>query len=78
MVARLDRPKRLDASTVEVSDEFVRLRREVESDAAARLVVLTGTGRAFCAVLDRAAAGTLPGMPVGCALSAPPIRHGAC
>ena len=61
VVARLDRPERLNAITFEMFDEFVRLQREVESDAAARVVVLTGTGRAFCAGLDLDAAGTLPG-----------------
>ena len=63
VVARLNRPERLNAITFEMFDEFVRLQREVESDAAARVVVLTGTGRAFCAGLDLDAAGTLPGMP---------------
>jgi enoyl-CoA hydratase/carnithine racemase len=52
VVARLDRPERLNAITFEMFDEFVRLQREVESNAAARVVVLTGTGRAFCAGLD--------------------------
>ena len=63
MVARLDRPERLNAITFEMFDEFMRLQGEVESDAAARVVVLTGTGCAFCAGLDLDVAGTLPGMP---------------
>ena len=35
VVARLDRPERLNASTSEMFDEFVALQREVESDSAA-------------------------------------------
>ena len=35
IVARLDRPERLNASTSEMFDEFVALQRDVESDSAA-------------------------------------------
>jgi enoyl-CoA hydratase/carnithine racemase len=63
VVARLHRPERLNAITFEMFDEFVTLQREVESDPAARVVVLTGEGRAFCAGLDLDEAGMLPGMP---------------
>jgi acyl-CoA dehydrogenase len=43
VVVRLDRPERLNAITFEMVDEFVRLQREVESDAATRVVVLSGS-----------------------------------
>jgi len=43
VVVRLDRPERLNAITFEMFDGFVRLQHEVESDAAACVVVLSGS-----------------------------------
>lgn len=63
VVARLNRPDRLNAITFEMFDEFAALQAEVEADADARVLVLTGTGRAFCAGLDLDLAEQLPGMP---------------
>lgn len=62
VVARLNRPTRLNAITFTMFDEFVKLQREVEADRAARVLVLTGEGRAFCAGLDLDEAATLPEM----------------
>jgi len=44
----LDRPEKLNALTFEVYDELVRLFAEVGADAAVRVVVIRGEGRAFC------------------------------
>jgi 2-(1,2-epoxy-1,2-dihydrophenyl)acetyl-CoA isomerase len=44
----LNRPAALNALTVEVGDEFSRAVRE-SRERAARAIVLTGAGRAFCA-----------------------------
>lgn len=63
VLATLDRPERLNAITFEMFEEFVTLQREVEADADARVLVLTGAGRAFCAGLDLDEAATLPQMP---------------
>ncbi len=63
VVARLNRPARLNAITFTMFDELVELQREVEADRAARVLVLTGEGRAFCAGLDLDEAATLPEMP---------------
>lgn len=52
-VARLalDRPERLNAVTAELTDDLVAALRRAASDAA-RVVVLSGNGRAFCAGHD--------------------------
>jgi enoyl-CoA hydratase/carnithine racemase len=62
VVARLDRPERLNAMTFGMFDELAALQAEVDDDPAARVLVLTGAGRAFCAGMDLEQAGTLPQM----------------
>lgn len=69
VLARLNRPDRLNAITFEMFEEFVTLQAEVEADAGARVLVLTGTGRAFCAGLDLDQAATLPEMPAAVMLA---------
>lgn len=63
VLATLNRPERLNAITFRMFDEFVTLQEEVEHDADARVLVMTGAGRAFCAGLDLDQAATLPQMP---------------
>lgn len=63
VVAALNRPDRLNAITFEMFDEFVLLQDEVEKDDSARVLVLTGEGRAFCSGLDLDEAAQLPQMP---------------
>lgn len=63
VLARLNRPGRLNAITFVMFEEFVELQREVESDPDARVLVLTGEGHAFTAGLDLDEAQTLPDMP---------------
>ncbi len=48
----LDRPERLNAVNVALSDELPRAVAEAGADDAVRVLVLTGAGRAFCAGLD--------------------------
>jgi enoyl-CoA hydratase/carnithine racemase len=48
----LHRPERLNAYTVEMGDEVVAAFAAARDDAAVRAVVLTGSGRAFCAGVD--------------------------
>lgn len=63
VVAHLNRPDRLNAMSFDMFDEFVHLQNEVEADASARVLILTGSGRAFSAGLDLDAAASLPEMP---------------
>ena len=48
----LDRPERLNALSYEVIRGLARTLEELRSDPAQRVVLLTGTGRAFCAGID--------------------------
>lgn len=44
----LNRPERLNALTFEVYEELRRAFRELHDEQAVRVIVLTGSGRAFC------------------------------
>src|SRR5947208_16823481 len=48
-VVTLNRPEQLNAFDDELHEQFARLWMYVEADIDARVVVLTGAGRAFCA-----------------------------
>lgn len=54
-VVRLNRPDRLNAFTEEVRAGLIQAFDECDADDDVRAVVLTGTGRAFCAGADLAA-----------------------
>jgi enoyl-CoA hydratase/carnithine racemase len=69
VLARLNRPDRLNAITFEMFGEFVLLQREVDSDPEARVLIVTGSGRGFSAGLDLDEAATLPDMPAAVMLS---------
>ncbi|WP_245672595.1 enoyl-CoA hydratase-related protein [Aldersonia kunmingensis] len=56
-VVWLNRPDRLNAFTLEVRDRLLEVFDECDADDTVRAVVLTGTGRAFCAGADLAAGG---------------------
>jgi enoyl-CoA hydratase len=61
--ATLNRPDRLNAITDTMFTEIGRLCRRVQADSSARVLLVTGAGRGFCAGLDLDLAGQLPGMP---------------
>ncbi|MFC9556178.1 enoyl-CoA hydratase-related protein [Rhodococcus sp. NPDC056960] len=56
-VVRLNRPERLNAFTLAVRDRIIEVFDECDADDSIRAIVLTGTGRAFCAGADLAAGG---------------------
>jgi enoyl-CoA hydratase/carnithine racemase len=56
-VVRLNRPDRLNAFTLDMHDELLRMYDEADADGDVRVLVVTGNGRAFCAGADLAAAG---------------------
>lgn len=56
-IVRLHRPDRLNAFTDEMCERIIAAFDETDADDAVRAVVLTGTGRAFCAGADLAAGG---------------------
>jgi enoyl-CoA hydratase/carnithine racemase len=62
VLVTLSRPDKLNALTFQMFAELRRLCDDLAKDDTARVVVLTGAGRAFCAGLDLDDAGTLPDM----------------
>lgn len=55
----LNRPESLNALTPEQREDIIRLLSEASASAEVRAVVITGTGRGFCAGADLRAAGTV-------------------
>jgi enoyl-CoA hydratase/carnithine racemase len=62
--ARLARPEKLNALTLDILDDLVATARELRRDKTLRAVVLAGEGDAFCAGLDFA---TVMKQPAGVA-----------
>ena len=56
-IIRLNRPSRLNAFTLELRDRIIEAFDKCDADDSVRAVVITGTGRAFCAGADLAAGG---------------------
>jgi enoyl-CoA hydratase/carnithine racemase len=61
-VATLDRPDRLNAMTMTMFAELEELALHLGERDEARVLILTGAGRAFCAGYDLADAAELPGL----------------
>lgn len=51
-IARLNRPERLNALRQDTLRELLRILEDSSSDESVRILILTGTGRAFCAGED--------------------------
>lgn len=60
VVATIDRAERGNSMTSEFFDDLLALVRELEVDTSARVLILTGAGRAFCSGYDIDAAQALP------------------
>lgn len=58
----LNRPEKLNAFTVTMAGELERFFREVNDDDNVRAVVVTGSGRAFCAGMDLESEGNVFGL----------------
>ncbi len=59
-IVRLRRPERLNALSIDLAVELDERLAEVGRDNAARVVILTGEGRAFCSGLDLKDYGVIP------------------
>lgn len=59
-ILRLDRPDRLNALSIDLAVELDAALAEVGRDNSARVLVLTGEGRAFCSGLDLKDYGVIP------------------
>ena len=62
LTLRLDRPDQLNAFTVEMADELVEAFGRASRDDAVAAVVVTGSGRAFCAGMDLSVEGNVFGL----------------
>lgn len=58
----LNRPEQLNAFTVEMADELVDAFTRASEDDAVRAIVVTGSGRAFCAGMDLSVPGNVFGL----------------
>ena len=58
----LNRPDKLNAFTVRMADELVHAFGAASEDDAVRAIVVTGSGRAFCAGMDLAEGGNVFGL----------------
>jgi enoyl-CoA hydratase len=59
-IVRLDRPERLNALSIALAVELDEVLAEVGRTNLVRIVILTGTGRAFCSGLDLKDYGFIP------------------
>ncbi|WP_296444297.1 crotonase/enoyl-CoA hydratase family protein [Rhodoferax sp. UBA5149] len=62
MTLRLNRPEQLNAFTVEMANELIDVFERASEDDAVGAIVVTGTGRAFCAGMDLAVPGNVFGL----------------
>ncbi|HEY4008258.1 MAG TPA: crotonase/enoyl-CoA hydratase family protein [Pseudonocardia sp.] len=57
LLVRLNRPDRLNAYNLDMLDDLLRVYDEADADNDVRAIVVTGSGRAFCAGADLEKAG---------------------
>ena len=62
LTIRLNRPEHLNAFTVRMADELVHAFESASDDDEVRAIVVTGSGRAFCAGMDLAESGNVFGL----------------
>jgi enoyl-CoA hydratase/carnithine racemase len=62
VVLALNRPARYNAMTNEMFDELERVAAALDAEDALRVVILTGSGKAFCSGYDLADADDLPSL----------------
>ena len=58
----LNRPEQLNAFTVEMANELVHAFQRASEDDAVKAIVVTGSGRAFCAGMDLSVPGNVFGL----------------
>ena len=58
----LNRPKQLNAFTVEMAKELIRAFNQASDDDEVSAIVVTGAGKAFCAGMDLSSAGNVFGL----------------
>ena len=71
----LHRPEQLNAYTVEMSRELIDAFERASEDDEVRAIVVTGSGRAFCAGMDLSTGGNVFGMDASLAPSVQDMRE---
>jgi enoyl-CoA hydratase/carnithine racemase len=61
-ILRLNRPERMNAFTVEMANELVDFFTRANADDAIRAIIVTGSGKAFCAGMDLLPEGNVFGL----------------
>lgn len=62
LTLRLNRPEQMNAFTVEMANELVHAFNRASEDDSVRAIVVTGTGKAFCAGMDLSVGGNVFGL----------------
>jgi len=62
LTVRLNRPEQLNAFTVEMAEELIDVFRRASEDDTVGAVIVTGTGRAFCAGMELSRPGNVFGL----------------
>ena len=65
LLLTLSRPEKLNAFTVEMCEELIDAYGRASRDDAVRVIVVTGSGRAFCAGMDLGVGGNVFGLAEG-------------
>ena len=65
LIVTLNRPEHLNAFTVTMADELEQTFRSASEDDSVRAIIVTGSGRAFCAGMDLSAGGDASGNVFG-------------
>ena len=72
----LNRPDKLNAISFRMHQEMIDFCRQMETDATARVIIFTGSGRAFSAGADLGARGANTGSPLVTPPTPEPLAEG--
>jgi len=75
LLLTLARPEKLNAFTVEMCEELIDAYGRASRDDAVRVIVVTGSGRAFCAGMDLGVGGNVFGLTDGLSPTLPELRE---
>ncbi|MBE7638415.1 enoyl-CoA hydratase [Sneathiella sp. P13V-1] len=62
LIIRLNRPDNMNAFTIEMGEELIRVLDEADENDDVRAIIFTGNGRAFCAGMDLSSDGNVFGL----------------
>ena len=75
LLLTLARPEKLNAFTVKMCEELIDAYGRASRDDAVRVIVVTGSGRAFCAGMDLGVGGNVFGLTDGLSPTLPELRE---